>query len=81
MRKLWRGSRGLEGQRERKMWSKRPSGHGLSSSSSLSGGDKRRAGEPCEPGRALDPGELRGRWRDSDGEGRKSRGVVAENAE
>lgn len=39
MRRLWRGSRGPEGQRERKMlWSRRASG--LSSSSSLGGGDE-----------------------------------------
>lgn len=82
MRKLWRGLRGPEGQRERKMlWSKRASGRGLSSSSSLSGGDERRAGEPCELGKALDRGELRERWRASDGEGKKRQGVIVENAE
>lgn len=73
--------RGLEEQRERKMWIKRASGRGLSSSGSLSGGDGQGAGKPCELGKMLDQGELRERWRASDGEGKKSWGVIAENAE
>lgn len=81
MRKLWKGSRGVEGQRERKMWRKRASGRGLSSSISLSRGDEQRDGEPCKLGKTLDQGELRARWRFSDGEGKKRQGVTAENAE
>lgn len=77
IRKQWRGPRGLEGQRERKMlWSKRASGRGLSSSLSLSRGD-----EPCKLGKALDPGERRERRRASNREGKKRRGVIAESAE